>query len=150
PMIGEPRTGGEFAGKYRLLRKLGKGAMGEVWLAEEEGPRNFRRKVALKRLLGGPSPGDYAPESFVAEAQVIARLDHPNIVRLIEFGAAEGELYLVLDYIDGAALDRLLRRAGRLSPVAVAYIGREIAQALEAVHSMCDDDGRNLHVVHRD
>src|SRR5437899_2681317 len=96
-----------FAGKYRLLRTIGKGAMGEVWLAEEEGPRNFRRRVAVKRLLAASEIGDYATESFVAEAQVIARLDHPNIVRLIELGSADGGLYLVLEFVDGAALDRM-------------------------------------------
>lgn len=139
-----------FAGKYRFVRMLGKGAMGEVWLAEEEGPRNFRRRVAVKRLLGTGELGDVATESFVAEAQVIAKLDHPNIVRLVELGNAEGGLYLVLDFVDGAALDRLYRRTGACSPAAVAYIGREVAKALEAVHSMSDDHGRNCGVVHRD
>lgn len=139
-----------FAGKYRFIRMLGKGAMGEVWLAEEEGPRNFRRRVAVKRLLGTGDLGDIATESFVAEAQVIAKLDHPNIVRLVELGNAEGGLYLVLDFVDGAALDRLYRRTGAMSPAAVAYLGREVAKALEAVHNMCDDDGRNCGVVHRD
>src|SRR4051812_28648978 len=89
-----------FAGKYRLIKVLGKGAMGEVWLAEEEGPRNFRRRVAVKRLLATAEIGDYATESFIAEAQVIARLDHPNVVRLVELGASDGGLYLVLDYVD--------------------------------------------------
>jgi serine/threonine protein kinase len=144
---------GLFAGKYRLHRMLGKGAMGEVWLAEEEGPRNFRRRVAVKRLLQTSEIGEVATASFVAEAQVIAKLDHPNIVRLIELGTFEGELYLVLDYVDGAALDRIIKRklgGGPLSPAAVAYIGREIAQALESVHTLCDDAGRNYGVVHRD
>lgn len=139
-----------FAGKYRLVRALGKGAMGEVWLAEEEGPRNFRRRVAVKRLLSAGDIGDVATESFVAEAQVIARLDHPNVVRLIELGNAEGGLYLVLDFVDGAALDRIYKKTGALSPGAVAYIGREVARALEAVHGMCDDHGHNYGVVHRD
>lgn len=139
-----------FAGKYRFIRMLGKGAMGEVWLAEEEGPRNFRRRVAVKRLLGTGELGDIATESFIAEAQVIAKLDHPNIVRLIELGNAEGGLYLVLDFVDGAALDRVYRRTGALSPEAVAYVGREVAKALESVHNMCDEHGRNCGVVHRD
>lgn len=143
-----------FAGKYRLIRMLGKGAMGEVWLAEEEGPRSFRRRVAVKRLLSTTTDiGDIATSSFVAEAQVIAKLDHPNIVRLIELGNVDSELYLVLDYIDGSALDRLVRKkhgGGPLSPKAVAYIGREIALALEAVHSLCDESGSNYGVVHRD
>jgi|GEM_PF-5401161 len=139
-----------FAGKYRFIRMLGKGAMGEVWLAEEEGPRNFRRRVAVKRLLGTGELGDIATESFVAEAQVIAKLDHPNIVRLVELGNTEGGLYLVLDFVDGAALDRLYRRTGAFSPAAVAYIGREVAKALEAVHTLCDDHGHNCGVVHRD
>jgi serine/threonine protein kinase len=143
-----------FAGKYRLVRMLGKGAMGEVWLAEEEGPRSFRRRVAVKRLLSTTNDaGDIATSSFVAEAQVIAKLDHPNIVRLIELGTFENELYLVLDYVDGAALDRMVKKktgGGPLSPKAVAYIGREIALALEAVHSLCDEAGNNYGVVHRD
>jgi serine/threonine-protein kinase len=140
-----------FAGKFRLVKLLGRGAMGEVWLANEVGPRNFHRQVALKRLLATEGISDYARESFVAEAQVIARLDHPNIVRLIELGESDDRgLYLVLDYIDGAALDRIIRKGGALSPGAVALIGREVARALDAVHSMCDAYGQNLHVVHRD
>ncbi len=141
-----------FAGKFKLIRLLGRGAMGEVWLAVEEGPRNFRRQVALKRLLATGDLSDYARESFVAEAQVIARLDHPNIVRLIELGETEEDhsLYLVLDFVDGAALDRLVKKGGPLSPVAVAYLGREVAKALSAVHSMADENGNNYGVVHRD
>jgi serine/threonine protein kinase len=139
-----------FAGKYQLVRLLGRGAMGEVWLANEVGPRNFVRQVALKRLLITEGISDYARESFVAEAQVIARLDHPNIVRLIELGESDDRgLYLALDYIDGTSLDRVIRR-GPLSEQAVALIGREVSKALDAVHSMCDETGRNLSVVHRD
>jgi serine/threonine protein kinase len=145
-----PGPGPLFAGKYRMLRMLGKGAMGEVWLAEEEGPRNFRRRVAVKRLLAAGDLGDYATDSFLAEAQVIARLDHANVVRLIELGSAEGGLYLVLEFVDGAALDRIFKRTGMMSPAAVAFIGREVARALEAVHSMCDEQGNNYGVVHRD
>ncbi len=140
-----------FAGKFRMVRLLGRGAMGEVWLAEEVGPRNFRRPVAVKRLLATEGISDYARESFIAEAQVIARLDHPNVVRLIELGESdERGLYLVLEYIDGAALDRLIRKGGALSPAAVALIGREVARALDAVHTMTDHTGQNLGVVHRD
>jgi serine/threonine protein kinase len=138
-----------FAGKYHLLRMLGKGAMGEVWLAEERGPRNFTRRVAVKKLLSVSEISEYATDSFVAEAQVIARLDHPNIVRLIEFGSEAGALFLVLDFVDGPALDKMLKK-GPLSPTAVAFLGREIARALEAVHAMCDDAGNNYGVVHRD
>ncbi|WP_437587580.1 serine/threonine protein kinase [Sorangium sp. So ce1000] len=138
-----------FAGKYRLIRMLGKGGMGEVWLAEE-GPPGLGRHVALKRLVARPGLGDRARESFFAEAQVIARLDHPNVVRLIELGEFEGSVYLALDYIDGPALDRVLRKVGAFSPRAVAYIGREMARALEAVHGLCEDDGRSYAVVHRD
>lgn len=144
---------GLFAGKYRLIRMLGKGAMGEVWLAEEEGPRNFRRKVAVKRLITASEISDIATTSFVAEAQVVAKLDHHNIVRLIELGTFEGELYLVLDFVDGASLDRIIKKklgGGPLSPAAVALIGREIALALESVHSLCDESGKNYGVVHRD
>ncbi|WP_437620487.1 serine/threonine protein kinase [Sorangium sp. So ce1151] len=143
-------TRGLFAGKYRLIRLLGKGAMGEVWLAEEDGPPEARRLVALKRLAPRPELGAYARESFFAEAQVIARLDHPNVVRLVELGTFEGSVYLALDYVDGPAIDRVLRKLGAFSPRVVAYIGREMARALEAVHTLCEEDGRSYAVVHRD
>ncbi|WP_438024099.1 serine/threonine protein kinase [Sorangium sp. So ce233] len=151
PKSAEPDPQRElFAGKYRLIRMLGKGAMGEVWLAEEDGPREARRLVALKRLAPRSELGAYARESFFAEAQVIARLDHPNVVRLIELGSFEGSVYLALDYIDGPAIDRVLRKVGAFPPRVVAYIGREMARALEAVHTLCEEDGRRYAVVHRD
>ncbi|MGK3959171.1 serine/threonine protein kinase [Sorangium sp. So ce118] len=143
-------TRGLFAGKYRLIRLLGKGAMGEVWLAQEEGPDDTGRLVALKRLAPRRDLGAYARESFFAEAQVIARLDHPNVVRLVELGSFEGSVYLALDYVDGPAIDRVLRKVGAFSPRVVAYIGREMARALEAVHTLCEEDGRRYAVVHRD
>jgi serine/threonine-protein kinase len=147
----EPPSQELFAGKFRLLRLLGKGAMGEVWLAHEVGPRNFTRQVAVKRLLATEGISEYARESFIAEAQVIARLDHPNIVRLIELGESdERGLYLVLEYVDGVSLDRVFRKTGALSAAAVAFVGREVAAALDAVHSMGDEYGNNLGVVHRD
>ncbi len=140
-----------FAGKFRMQKMLGRGAMGEVWLAIEEGPRNFSRQVAVKRLLSSEGMSDIARQSFVAEAQALARLDHPNIVRLIELGETDDRgLYLVLDYVDGAALDKIIRKVGQLSPQATALIGREVARALDAVHNMSDEYGRNLGVVHRD
>ncbi len=140
-----------FAGKYRMQKMLGRGAMGEVWLAIEEGPRNFSRQVAVKRLLSSEGMSDIARQSFVAEAQALARLDHPNIVRLIELGESDDRgLYLVLDYVDGAALDKVIRKVGQISPQATALIGREVARALDAVHSLSDEYGRNLGVVHRD
>ncbi len=125
--------------------------MGEVWLADELGPRGFLRQVAVKRLLATEGISDYARESFVAEAQVIARLDHPNIVRLIELGESDDRgLYLALEYVDGAAFDRVIRRNGPLSPAAIALVGREVARALDAVHTMRGERGEELGVVHRD
>lgn len=140
-----------FAGKYRMVKMLGRGAMGEVWLANEEGPRNFSRQVAVKRLLTTEGMSDIARQSFVAEAQALAHLDHPNIVRLIELGESDDRgLYLVLDYVDGAALDKIMKRTGPMPPTTVALIGREVAKALDAVHILSDESGRNLGVVHRD
>lgn len=147
----QPQDDALFAGKYRLVKMLGRGAMGEVWLANEEGPRNFSRQVAVKRLLTTEGMSDIARQSFVAEAQALAHLDHPNIVRLIELGESDDRgLYLVLDYVDGAALDKIMKRTGPVPPATAALIGREVAKALDAVHLLSDEEGRNLGVVHRD
>lgn len=150
-MSSPPPTDALFAGKYRMVKMLGRGAMGEVWLANEEGPRNFSRQVAVKRLLTTEGMSDIARQSFVAEAQALAHLDHPNIVRLIELGESDDRgLYLVLDFVDGAALDKIMKRTGPMPAATAALIGREVAKALDAVHLLSDESGRNLGVVHRD
>src|SRR5687767_1452761 len=92
---------------YRILRLLGRGGMGAVYLAREEA---LERLVAIKVLRPDLESGAEAVERFRREARTAAQLTHPNIVPLLGFGEAEGLLYLVLGYVQGESLAARLRR----------------------------------------
>ncbi len=90
----------ERVGPYRILRELGRGGMGRVFLAEQETP-DFRRTVALK-LIDRPGPDEEAVRRFRAEVRILASLDHPGIVRFLDGGRSpEGTWFLALEYVEG-------------------------------------------------
>jgi serine/threonine-protein kinase len=126
-----------FASRYRIERQLGKGGMGAVYLARQE---PLSRLVAIKVLHG--MADDVVVARFQREARLIAQLQHPHIVGLIDFGEEDGRLYLVMEYIDGEPLTALLKREAPLSPKRTCDIGIKIAEALAVAH--------DLQVVHRD
>lgn len=96
--------GGEHIGAYKLLRVLGEGGMGRVWLAERADGR-FDGQFAIKLLQAAANRPGFA-ERFRREGSILARLSHPNIARLVDAGlTAQGEAYLVLEYVDGQRID---------------------------------------------
>ena len=105
------------------------------------------RKVALKipRALD-----DQAKIALADEARMGKRLKHPAIVETIDFFEHKGKSVLVTEYVEGANLWQLRERVGALPAHAVAAVGLEVASALEMIHGAVDDDGRPLHMVHRD
>ena len=128
-----------FAGRYRIERKLGRGGMGSVFLATQLA---VDRKVAIK-VLENVSEDGVMVARFQREARVIAQLQHPNIVNLIDFGENErGQLYLVMEFIDGEALTGLIKREAPLDPARVVQIALQITEALAAAH--------DISVIHRD
>ncbi|MBL3670614.1 serine/threonine protein kinase [Streptomyces sp. M2CJ-2] len=127
-----------LAARYRLEELLGRGGMGEVWRARDE---VLGRPVAVKLLLaGGIDPS--AAARFRQEAQTTARLSHPNIVAIYDFGQADDRLYLVMEMVQGHSLADRLASAGALTPREVAAIGSQIASGLAAAHRQ--------NVIHRD
>lgn len=128
--------------------------MAEVYEARRPGPRGFAKRVALKRILPQLAMDQRLVRMFCAEARVHAALAHPNLVSVLDFGEAEGELYLVMEYVDGVALSEVLRgvmarkRAVELGPA--LHIAREVAAGLAYAHQYRDDDDAPLGVVHRD
>lgn len=118
-------------GKFTLLRKLGEGGSGEVWLAEDT---QLKRRVALKFLAAGaPS----ARARFAREAIMAAALDHPNIVKIFEVGDAEGQAWIAMQYVEGANLGEIpLDLKDALRAV------RDVAEALAYAHAM--------GIIHRD
>jgi eukaryotic-like serine/threonine-protein kinase len=128
-----------LGGKYKVLEQLGAGGMGSVFLCEH---RYMRRRVAVKVLPPEKSQSQTMLDRFLREAQAVARLDHPNIVRAHDIGNHGGMYYLVLEYIEGVNLHQLVEEHGRL-PVnrAVNYICQS-AMGLEYAH--------RSRLIHRD
>ncbi|WP_370094049.1 serine/threonine-protein kinase [Streptacidiphilus sp. MAP12-20] len=129
-------------GRYRLLRRIGRGGAGEVWRAEDEA---LGRLVAVKCLMPeGHHDGELVRARFRREARLAAGLQHPGITVVHDFGDWSGVLFLVMELLDGEDLGRLLdaARSRRLRPSEAIGIGRQIAAALAYTHER--------GVVHRD
>jgi tRNA A-37 threonylcarbamoyl transferase component Bud32 len=140
-------------GEYSLLEKLGQGGMALVYRAERVGEAGFKKKVAIKRMLPAYRRDPSLLERFAAEARTNARLDHPNLVHVLDFGI-EPEPYLVLEFVEGvtlaALLTRLVEKRQQLEIAAACFIGAEAAQGLDHAHRKRDDEGSPLGIVHRD
>ncbi len=132
-----PRAGREF-GAYRILKLLGAGGMGEVYLGLD---MRLGRHIALKFLPRDLTTDEAALRRFQQEARTASALNHPNILTIYEIGQAEGELFIASEYIDGITLRAALDR-GKLELGTALGIAAQVAAALTAAHS--------AGVVHRD
>jgi hypothetical protein len=149
--MGLPATAG--SGKYQLLNRLGQGGMAEVWKARLNGPGGFQRTVVIKRILPHLAADPNFVNMFMSEARLSARLSHGNIVQVFEFGEENGEHFLAMEFVHGRDLASLIREhrpLGPLPPGLCAYVAREVCRALAYAHSLTDDDGRPLRLIHRD
>jgi tRNA A-37 threonylcarbamoyl transferase component Bud32 len=133
-------------GRYRLIRPLGRGGMGAVWLSEDQ---LAGRQVAVKELRPPAGVSEAEQESFrrraLTEARSAARLTHPNAVTLydvIPASPADDAVYLIMEYIDGATLGQVIEREGPLSEPRAAGIALQMLSILDAAHA--------LGIVHRD
>ena len=137
-MTGENET--VLAGRYRVVRRLGQGGMGSVWLAEDMSLDG--RFVAIKMLPSVLVSNKRAYEQLKSEAKVSLRLTHPNIAMLRSFEENAGNPFLVIDYVDGETLDDYLADCGSLSEDETLRLLRPVAAALDYAHTQ--------GVVHRD
>ncbi|MFI5627050.1 protein kinase [Nocardioides sp. NPDC051685] len=125
-----------IAGRYRLERELGRGAMGAVWLATDE---VLGRSVALKQLVALDGVSDAAVER---EAQLAARLVHPNVVAVFDLVRDDDKPWLVMEYVEGKTLAHMVRDDGPLAVEDAARLIGQIASALRSAHA--------AGIVHRD
>ena len=124
--------------RYRLVRRIASGGMGEVWEADDT---VLGRRVALKVLVEELAADDRATRRFVREARATARLAHPNVARVYDFGRDGGAPFLVMELLEGETLaDRVA--AGPLPPAEAARVAAAVADALDAAHQR--------GIVHRD
>jgi serine/threonine protein kinase len=134
----DPRIGSELLG-YRVEALLGRGGMGVVYRAYDQ---RLKRHVALKLIAPELAEDERFRERFLAETEIAASLEHPNVVPIHDAGEVDGQLYLAMRCVDGGELKSLLQREPLLEPAQALAICSQVAAALDAAHA------RGL--VHRD
>jgi serine/threonine protein kinase len=141
-------------GRYTLLERLGAGGMAEVYLANQDGAAGFHKRVVVKRILPHLATSRDFVAMFQREAQVAAKITHPNVVQILELGEDNGEYFIAMEFIEGVTLHRLAVAAWeRGEPVPVDVLVRALSDAaygLHAAHTLSDASGKALHLVHRD
>ncbi|WP_437814295.1 serine/threonine protein kinase [Sorangium sp. So ce1078] len=144
-------------GRYRLIAKLGRGGMADVFLAVSRGPGSFNKLVVVKCLRVGMAEDPRYVLMFLDEAKLSARLNHPNVVQTYEIGGEAGGYFIVMEYLEGQPLKDIVRAVVSGCPGAASFTRaawvRVIAEALRGLHyahELADFDGRLMGVVHRD
>jgi serine/threonine-protein kinase len=150
----EPGATRQRVDRYELIGEIASGGMATVYLARLSGVGGFRRFVAMKRLHPHLAGEKEFVEMFLDEARLAAGIHHPNVVSILEVGASPVGYYLVMEYVEGDTLARLLARAAgkgqRLpTPIAVRIV-LDALSGLHAAHELKDDQGKSLELVHRD
>ncbi len=141
-------------GKYRLLRLLASGGMGEVFFARHEGPAGFAKPAVVKRILPHLAAERTFVQMFLNEARLAALLQHTNVVQIFELGEVAGTYFIAMEYVHGRtlrAVHRKLRDSGR--PFPPAQLARIVSQALAGLHyahTLKNEAGEPLQIIHRD
>jgi serine/threonine-protein kinase len=149
-VIGE----GTSVERYELLGELATGGMATVYFGRQRGAFGFSRTVAIKSMHPQLAKDPIFRAMFVDEANLTARIRHPNVVPTLDIVSSPTKLLIVMEYVEGVSLSVLLRSAraqGKKIPVPViAAITRDMLEGLHAAHELTDDHGKPLNVVHRD
>ena len=141
PAFGPPAVEGEVGtlGPYRIVKELGKGGMGAVYLATDT---RLKRKIALKVMLPEFAANAAAKERFLREAQAAAQITHDNVVTVYEADERDGTPYIAMQFLNGLPLDQFIKQKPRLTVTQILRITREAALGLSAAHK--------IGLVHRD
>ncbi|MFM7202532.1 MAG: protein kinase domain-containing protein [Myxococcota bacterium] len=141
-------------GGYEIIRSLGKGSFGEVFLALAGTPGGFQKQVAVKRLRETVTDDLELVERFAIEARICGYLHHPNIIHVYNFQDSPDGYLLIMEYLDGCDLRQLLngfRRDRRVMPVSLALeLAIQLCEGLYFAHVARGADGTPLGLVHRD
>jgi serine/threonine protein kinase len=158
PQVGEASSTGsgvpETIGRYRLLQKLAKGGMAEVFAARSYGAHGFEKTVALKRILPKFGRDPQFVRMMVDEAKISVLLNHPNIAQIFELGEQEGDYFIVMEFVPGQSLSSVVKRlkdeGTTLPTLEACYIIVELLQGLHASHIQLDANGSPARIIHRD
>jgi serine/threonine protein kinase len=140
-------------GKYRLVRRLATGGMGELFLGTVHGEAGFVKKVVIKRLHPDLNNNHELVQMLIDEARITSQLFHSNICQVLDLGIVpeDGGHFIAMEYIDGPDLDSLSKRAtGGFELEAALFVVSEVLAGLHYAHSCEDVDGTSFGIVHRD
>jgi eukaryotic-like serine/threonine-protein kinase len=143
-----------MVGRYVVSTEIASGGMATIHLGRLSGPVGFSRAVAIKRLYPQFAKDPDFVSMFLDEARLAGRIRHPNVVPTLDVVATDAELFIVMEFVLGETLSRLMRKAklrGEPVPVRIAAsIMSGVLQGLHAAHEVKDDRGDSLDIVHRD
>jgi hypothetical protein len=145
---------GAMIGRWEVVRRLGSGGMADVYLAQARGDGGFEKLVAIKVMHGHLARTQRAVDHFLDEARLAARIQHPNVVQIQDLGKIGSDYVIVMEYVEGVDLERLLTSARQGErpvplPVALGILSR-VCDGLDAAHTATAPDGSPLSIVHRD
>jgi predicted Ser/Thr protein kinase len=135
-------------GAYEILHELKSGGMGAVLLGRRRGPGTFEQLVAIKTIRTEYAGVQAVREMFLDEAAILARLNHPGVANVFDFGEDGGSLYMVMEYVAGIPFRELPEL--RPQPIVIARAIVEACRGLHAAHELHDLSGQKLGLVHRD
>lgn len=142
--------------RTRVLRRLGEGGMGRVWLAERTVGDGVTQRVVVKRPLaaGDPDADGELARRFDGETRALARVSHGNVVHLLDAGRDEHGPWMLLEHVDGVdahvLLDALRDGGGGFDADAAAWVAHEAARGMAAAHAVRDASGEPAPILHRD
>lgn len=145
---------GAMIGRWEIIKRLGSGGMADVYLAHSRGEAGFAKQVAIKIMHPHLARNERAVEHFLDEARLASRISHPNVVQIQDLGKIGDDYVIVMEYVEGVDLERLLasaRAAQRQVPIDVGLaILCRICDGLNAAHRSTAADGSPLNLIHRD
>jgi serine/threonine protein kinase len=141
-------------GRYELLARLATGGMGEIFLARLEGAAGFEKLFVIKRILPHLAGDLRFRAMLIGEARISSMMTHANICQVYELGETDGQLYIVMEYLEGSTMLPLLRKLSKEgSALDLGFIGGVLQQATDGLHyahELKDRSGEYLGIVHRD
>ena len=144
----------EYAGAFRLLRKIAEGGMATVYEAEQLGPAGFAKRIALKVIHPRYAKRREFLQLFIDEAKLSANLLHGNVVQIYQLGEVGGDYFIAMEFIQGPTLRSIIDRHREarvpIPPPLAAYVVSRVCRALDFAHNFVEAGGRRLDIVHRD
>jgi serine/threonine-protein kinase len=154
PVSGVPSQGTYFLGRYRIIDEIGLGGMASVHLARVDGLGGFQRWFAIKRIHSHLVEDETFVNMFLDEANVAARISHPNVATVFELGRHDDTYWIAMEYLHGEPLREVMRRTEEMGttmpPEIACRVIAEAADGLHAAHELQGKDGEKLNLIHRD